>query len=1281
MQKDPRYYFMHRPPICPYVCSTIKDFQEERNYLNKNIFEQLNHFCYARGTSFKAVDLKWTVEDQLFHVKPFNVSDQLMLSLKYIERSSPFFICILGHTYGEFVPEARCRPFNSSNISELSTLPNVEQKLVVAANSGYPWVLEEGNRECSITELEIHHAAFSRDAGFQYFYFRDHTYIEEQLQTANGEEKKTIISTFESENEYERSKIWELKIRIVDKGFPVRFFKTKEELGELVLKDWRDIIKRLYPLSATPKNIGHEHSLQHAYNEAFAECLCKDFVPTEQSNKLLTVLGAFVFGVLTEKQCTHSLESGRIDCNIFHNIAARSGSTSVLVLYGDQGCGKSTIAAKWLHSVRKNNPDVTVISYFVGSSGRSSNIMSFMRYCITVLQCQYFGIQAEDLFTSENDTDMWVFPLLVEVFLSCITLKPCVLLLDGVDGLSGINGLPAEQAKGFLWLPANLPDSCKIILTTSPTHHSYKCLKSRSDVLLAEYENVWDENIRLCIFHKHLAMPMRHISQDLLKSIVNRERKMTLLHVALLANELNTCKMSKDEPQYLKGLLRARSAKELFSLIIERWVNDYSWTCKKQCKGKNKPFPVEKSITGMKGWVVDVLCLLSTSRCGLNDRDILHLLKVLGYQYKYEVTSLHWAAFRSMTSKWIKEKPDGLLHFRHRTFQDVVEHLLLGVFIPINESLIMNPERKRFHEVLIKYFQHLHVSRQSYEEVPWHLKMIGDKLGLATFLLNKRYLGAVFRNTKFGHQMKMDLVYYWQFLSLSGKDPAVECQRMMDHIAEGAKEEFGELVDHYQALCSAAQCLKHIGKTVEAKNVFLSVENQLQLMESGKAVTRVTEILLWAQKHLGDLYREIGSCKEAICYYQKAFYNFDRIPAENVEDNVQLLELKGRLICNLALFNSIEFKGQHNQYLEEASRHFQLIPPKPYEQAELELCQGIHRLYSGDIYESEKHLCECLEIRSKLYGKKSLLTGEAREYFADLQTLLGENMYSHRLHALENYKEVIEIKEANVAFLQSVERRQNLELSLSSTLFKRGKLLCCSEFGIDKEGIAFIQQSAAIRTNIKGPDHPLSCEVQSFLKQLKNRCQSTKVYLGHGDYEKSQMDSGRAWNSPLLTYPHFTNSQKTNSPESSISMFDNEDILTSKSGIKETAKHLLLQKEKQQSISVLCNLENHRCVQSASTSSILTSTGKKPSSCSLASNLARPTSSCLQSMTGPTSSLSYLLPLMRSVPKSKQCSLNHKSAWYHIPGRYPTIYTPFPPKRNQIRKDVQAGWENSRQNF
>ncbi|XP_063302218.1 tetratricopeptide repeat protein 41-like [Pelobates fuscus] len=355
--QDHHYHFTHRPSIRPYVCSTSSDLQEEKDHLAQYIFPQLNKFAFSRGSTFKPVDLRWETEERdnsgtLFreHTHPIS-SQQLKLSLDYINKSSPFFICILGHRYGEFVSETQCnRSISSPDLPNLNTLSRVEQNLIVAENNGYPWVLEGSNKHCSLTELEIIEAAFSSDAHFNYFYFRDHTYIEEKLKTATPEEKKLVLSTFASKNELEESKIWELKIRIVDRGLPVRFFKTKEELSHLVLKDWYDVIEKVYPLSATPANIGHEHNLVRAYNEAFAENLCKDFVSSKQLEELITDMDNFAFSALRNKKLCYSMESDSTDSGSRNITTPRSQSSAVLksylLIHGVRGCGKSTLVAK-----------------------------------------------------------------------------------------------------------------------------------------------------------------------------------------------------------------------------------------------------------------------------------------------------------------------------------------------------------------------------------------------------------------------------------------------------------------------------------------------------------------------------------------------------------------------------------------------------------------------------------------------------------------------------------------------------------------------------------------------------------------------------------------------------------------------------------------------------------------------------------------------------------------------------------------------------------------------
>ncbi|KAM8972000.1 tetratricopeptide repeat protein 41-like [Pelodytes ibericus] len=1306
-QQDHHYYFTHRPPIHPYVCSTANDFLDERNYLAQHVFPKLNDFSFSRGTYFKPVDLRWTEKSTSniksgFHEQAFPIcSQQLKICLDYIGSSSPFFLCILGHTYGEFLTDTQCHlPAGSPDLPDLSALSRVEQNLIVAANNGYPWVLEEGNKQCSLTELEITQAILSRDAQFQYFYFRDHAYVEEKLQNTQEDEKKTVLSTFASENELEESKIWELKIKIVDRGLPVRFFKTKEQLGHLVLKDWCDVIEKMYPLSSIPANIGHEHSLAQAYNEAFSESLCKDFVSSKQLEEKLTALDTFALGALRNKQSRYSLRSHSsgtgslvttssiMILHFFFLFACRLKSSpelrSILLLHGVRGCGKSTLVAEWLRLFRKCKPALKVIPYFVGSNGRSNDIMCFMRHCIMILQGEYFGVQGEDLWCSENITDMWKFPLLVEVFLASIALKPCVLLLDGVNELSGIHRLPSVQAKGFTWLPVNLPEQCKIIMTTTSSHLSYKFMVERADVELIELESLPMDTRRLSIFHRHLAMPDKQITPEQVECIVKKKAKITPLKLAVLASELRLCGSCKSESSSIDDYLEALSTEQLWSFLIQYWVKDFSWTCESLKKGKKSKQPgVLTVLPEMNGWVVDVLCLLSISRCGLGDDDILQLLKIMGYQDNLEVTSLHWAAFRLATSKWIQEKPDGLLHFRHPSCRDAVDHLLLGVAVPISESLdntfqtTMNNKRRRFHQLLIKYFIQIGLSRRVYEEVPWHVKMIGNLNELCRFLSNIRILDLVSRSTMFGYQMKMDLIHYWQILFASGKDPAAEYEKMTVNNAESMDKAMCELTDSCRIMCFVAQCLKDIGKTDEAEKILSFVESQL---EKNSVDKKNVNILLWTQTAIGDLYGETGSWRKAAIYYQKALHTYQGFTPVDIEDNIQLKKLQGRLKCKLAVANAIQFNiVQHNQTLEEAKRHFQSLAPGPYEQAALQLCQGICKFTDGNFSESENHLWESYNIQYKLYGKNHILTGEVQEYLADLKSHPKNNTYSHRLQALEIYKEVIHIKEAAEELSPSVGIKQNLKLSLSNTLFKAGNLLCQADFSAHKEAIGMLQRSLDLRTSILGLDHPLSCEVLSFLKDVKRRVCSNKGHLGlitlPSFMEHKHIQDNRGSKNFHPPARRQTYEFLRSAPDLGGENDGDTSELQWQCDSKEQRLILnILEKRKCQSSQgekVLCIQEHHTSSEEdrglQTTRAITARKTASMTNRGTSAHLSRPVSVCHTSMTGSLSSIVALTPFTIPLTRSKSPKLIHKSAWYHVPGRYPTLQTPFPPKRHQFR--------------
>ncbi|XP_072002470.1 tetratricopeptide repeat protein 41-like [Engystomops pustulosus] len=1255
IKEDHQYCFTSRPSIRPYVCTTPSDFLEERNYLAETIFPQLDHFCFTRGTSFKPVDLRWQIEnrskhvDFKSHVHHHIRYEQLKLSLDYISSSSPFFICILGHTYGECVQESQIQL--SSGSADDAGLSEAEKNLLVAGNGGYPWVLESRNKTCSFTELEVTQALLSQDSQSQYFYFRDYQYIEEKLQQAQEKDRWSILSSFASENEVEELKIWELKVSIVDKGLPVRFFKTKEELGTLVLKDWWNVIEKLYPLRTTPVNIGHEHNLAQAYHRAYAESLCKDFVASQGLDKLFTVLDTFACG---HQQNEHS--------DIL-NVASRLQTEKcILLLHGARGCGKSTAVAKWLHLFKRHNPKASVISYFVGSSGRREDIMCFMRYCITLLQCDYFDIQMDELYSGENMNDWWEFPLLVEAFLASVALKPCVLVLDGADELSGIHGVNAQQAKGFHWLPARLPNHCRIIMTTRTSHLSYKGLMSRSDVQIEELKIISDTDERLRIFHKHLAMPSRKVPPCVMESIENKKRKVSPLQLAVLASELRIC---PDMDHCIDNPMETLSTEQQWSLLIKHWVKHFSWP--RECKKKNwAPKSVFGSDIQNSGWVVDVLCLLTTSRYGLCEDDILQLLKKLGYKNQHEVTPFHWTAFRSATSKWIWEKPDGLLQIHHQSFHDAIVHLLFGVAMPDGESLdytfqnTVSRKKGRFHHVLLKYFQQMEISRQVYEEVPWHLKVMGKLPDLYRFLVNKRTLDLICRSMKHGCQMKMDLIHYWKMLLHAGKDPAVECQIMLHNITEYA-EDFSK---ECKVIIFAAQCLKDIGKTKEAGSILSSIEHNLEAAES-----RNNEVLMWAQKISGDLYQEIGSEQQAIIYYEKALNNLNK---SDLENNDKLLRLRDSLLCLKGTLEAKTWYEQRSKILDNTAEQLYPHTTGPYEQAALKLWQGLYKFCTGDISESEKYLVECLDIRHKLYGKNHILCGEIQEYLADIQIYSGSSNYSQRQQAIESYRNVIKSKEEAEKGSSSPEIRRYLRLQLSNTLLKAGKLLSFDNLGNKKESIEMLQRSLDLRTSIVGTDHPLTSEVQHCLKECgSHRSNKLSALMEDGKqppiYHKViQRKSHSA--QPTMHHP---SSERTSPETLHFSDSKSDDFLLRHRSRRDLMTHddLLLKNrnlESNQNKKILCDPINN--IEAFSVFPLPKSCGKRPmsvTSCLTPSLCSRPESA----MSGPHSDLMSLVSLNRP-SRSEHCKLVHKSAWYHVPGRYPTLQTPFPPKRHQIRKDT-----------
>ncbi|MDE6338150.1 MAG: DUF4062 domain-containing protein, partial [Muribaculaceae bacterium] len=105
--------------------------QQERNYLVKKIFPDIERECRKRNVEFIALDLRWGITEE--EAKRGKVVE---ICINEIDRTRPFFIGLLGGRYG-WVPGSG-DDFDPERISQ-----------------NMPWIRPYLDASISITEMEM----------------------------------------------------------------------------------------------------------------------------------------------------------------------------------------------------------------------------------------------------------------------------------------------------------------------------------------------------------------------------------------------------------------------------------------------------------------------------------------------------------------------------------------------------------------------------------------------------------------------------------------------------------------------------------------------------------------------------------------------------------------------------------------------------------------------------------------------------------------------------------------------------------------------------------------------------------------------------------------------------------------------------------------------------------------------------------------------------------------------------------------------------------------------
>ena len=385
-----------------FISSTFRDMHAERDHLVRLVFPRLREELMKCRIHLVDVDLRWGVTCE---------QDASEVCREIINECRPRFLCMLGGRYG-WVPPGKTR---------------------------------------SITAYEVHYGVLDRtlkDRGFAYFYFRDDVATAAMVETTPSEFR-------EPQGSYNQNKLAELKQAIVATGINPFTYQAQWDNESRRLTGLKQFGDRVYDdLLASMKS---DPELQDRFvTDTAAQ-------PDEFAEE-----NAAIEAFVEERSERFVLGSREVVLKELLVHARATGGNGYVCLTGAPGSGKSALLAYLYRKLTALSPSppsdaqpsavctpYLVIPHFVGASPGSTDVRRTLRRLCHELKAGCPEITAD---IPEDPEKLRVaFP---DYLRQACEKKRVVILLDAVNQFD-----PASHSAGLYWLPEDLPDNARVIVT------------------------------------------------------------------------------------------------------------------------------------------------------------------------------------------------------------------------------------------------------------------------------------------------------------------------------------------------------------------------------------------------------------------------------------------------------------------------------------------------------------------------------------------------------------------------------------------------------------------------------------------------------------------------------------------------------------------------------------------------------------------------------------------------------------------------------------------------